>query len=188
MNFYIHFQKNKNIKKLVFSKSGFTLVETLVAISILLLAILGPLSIATKGVSTSLVARDQVTAFYLAQEAIEHLKNMRDTYAISGLAWSGFVTAVNGCKTTKGCSIDALQTGQSSIATCSNFNPCSALYIDDNGRYTQQQFTTSSPFTRKVVIEDTGNSNEMRVVVTLSWQTAGQNKTFSIQENLYNIY
>ena len=55
-------------------KKGFTLIETLVGIAILLVAIVGPLSIAFQGVSLASLARDQIIASYLAQEGIEFVR------------------------------------------------------------------------------------------------------------------
>ncbi len=60
-------------------KAGFTLVETLVAITVLLLSIAAPLSIAANALFAAYYARDQITAYYLAEEAIEYAKNARDT-------------------------------------------------------------------------------------------------------------
>lgn len=59
-------------------KSGFTLVETLVAISILIIALTGPLAIIAQSLKTSQFSRDEITAAYLAQEPIEYIRNMRD--------------------------------------------------------------------------------------------------------------
>lgn len=60
------------------SARGFTILETLVAISILVLALTAPLAIVAQALSSSYYARDQVTAYYLAQEAVEFLRNKRD--------------------------------------------------------------------------------------------------------------
>ena len=49
---------------------GFTLIETLIAVLILTTAIAGPLTIASKGLTATLVAKDQISAFYLAQDAV----------------------------------------------------------------------------------------------------------------------
>ena len=45
---------------------GFTLVETLVAISVLSLSIAGAFTAVQGGIQSSTVAKDQITAFYLA--------------------------------------------------------------------------------------------------------------------------
>ncbi len=63
---------------------GFTLLETLVAISILIVAITAPLAIIAQALRSSYYARDQVTAYYLAQEAVEFLRNKRDNTGLQG--------------------------------------------------------------------------------------------------------
>ncbi len=62
---------------------GLTLVETLVAISILTIAVVGPLGIIAQALHTSYYTRDQMTAYYLAQEAIEYVRNLRDNQSIA---------------------------------------------------------------------------------------------------------
>ena len=57
---------------------GFTLLETFVAITILMFAVVGPLTIVSKALNASYDSRDQITAFYLAQDAIEYIRNVRD--------------------------------------------------------------------------------------------------------------
>ena len=69
-------------QKFKIKNRGFTLIETLVAIAVLSLAITGPMVIAQKGIGSAIYARDEVTAFYLAQEAIEYIRNVRDTNRI----------------------------------------------------------------------------------------------------------
>src|ERR1035437_9310157 len=66
-------------KARAWTSSGFTLVETLVAIAILMIAIAGPLTVAEKGLSASIYARDQLMASYLAQDAMESIKNVVDS-------------------------------------------------------------------------------------------------------------
>ncbi len=67
------------------SHAGFTILETLIAISILVLALTGPIAIVAQALRSSYFSRDQITAYYLAQEAIEYLRNKRDN---SGLQQS----------------------------------------------------------------------------------------------------
>lgn len=58
---------------------GFTVIETLIAVMVLLTSIVGPMSVASKGLYAAFYARDEITAFYLAQEGLEFVRNFRDT-------------------------------------------------------------------------------------------------------------
>jgi type II secretory pathway pseudopilin PulG len=69
--------------KLINHVRGFTLVEALVAISILMIAIASPMTLAQKGLSTATLSKDQMIASFLAQDAIEAVKNIRDQIAVS---------------------------------------------------------------------------------------------------------
>ncbi len=71
---------------------GFTLVETLVAVSIFSLSILGLMSILASGVSNTNYAKQKMTASYLAQEGIEHARNIRDTHVLydASSGWDNF--------------------------------------------------------------------------------------------------
>ena len=71
---------------------GFTLVETLVAISIFTMSILGLLSILASGISDTGYAKKKVVAGYLAQEGIEHARNIRDTHVLYDVSsgWNNF--------------------------------------------------------------------------------------------------
>ena len=56
------------------SKQGFTLVESLVAISILSLSILATFTAVQGGLKSSNYVKDEIVAYYLTQEAIEYIK------------------------------------------------------------------------------------------------------------------
>ncbi|MFA6520567.1 MAG: prepilin-type N-terminal cleavage/methylation domain-containing protein [Candidatus Paceibacterota bacterium] len=80
------------------NKGGFTLVETLVAISIFTVSILGLMSILSSGISSTTYAKNKMIAGYLAQEGIEYVRNMRDTAALTAAdadtGWANFKTSV----------------------------------------------------------------------------------------------
>jgi prepilin-type N-terminal cleavage/methylation domain-containing protein len=67
-------------------QKAFTLVETLVAISILTIALTGPLAIIAQALRSSYFSRDQITAYYLAQEAVEYIRNQRDFNGLQGVS------------------------------------------------------------------------------------------------------
>ncbi len=74
----------KNMKKTIpFFNAGFTLLEAIVAIAILLVAIVGPMNIAQKSLHTSLISRDEMTATFLAEDIIEAARTIRDQYKMN---------------------------------------------------------------------------------------------------------
>ena len=50
----------------------------MVAVSLLVIAIAGPMSLAAQSLSAAFYARDQMTSFHLAQEAVEAVRFVRD--------------------------------------------------------------------------------------------------------------
>src|SRR5580704_9830149 len=79
-----YFFQNRKIKNKE-NKSGFTLVELLVAMSILSLAILATFGAVSNNLRASNFAQDQVTAYYLADEGIEYIHNLRDENGIKNV-------------------------------------------------------------------------------------------------------
>ena len=74
-----------NMKKNILNKKeeGFTLIETLIAVLILVVSVVTPLSIASQAMVYSATARDQIIASNLAQEAIDFIRNERDRSALN---------------------------------------------------------------------------------------------------------
>lgn len=59
-------------------EKGFTLVETFVAITILLIAVIGPLGLFSKALVDTIFAQNQITSLYLAQEGLELVINYKN--------------------------------------------------------------------------------------------------------------
>ena len=74
--------KNKNLK-IKTKYNGFTLIETLVATLCWLRLSSGHLPLPQRAYFSNL-AKSQITAFYLAQEPIEYIRNKRDNNTIAG--------------------------------------------------------------------------------------------------------
>lgn len=181
----------KNIK----GDKGFTLIEGLVAISILSISVTAPLLIAQKGVSSAVYARDQVTAFYLAQEAVEYIRNMRDTNRITGSAlWLDGLAPCLSTGAGEKCAIDARYsdpyTSPGAIVSCPSGN-CPALLFDSSenvygyGIGNQWQPTI---FTRSISVSNLASPKEAEIAVTISWTTKLflPVRTFTIREHIFN--
>jgi len=189
---FLHKQKNKN-------KKGFTLVETLVAISIFTTSILALLSILTQGVANTNYAKKKIIGSYLAQEGIEYLRNMRDTFVLydttsSQAGWTAFntkltnasCTAVNGCYFNDQ-NLDYTNNSQpmAGIAVTACGASCPALLYDTaSGKYGYVS-GTSSGFIRKIRITQV-SANEMKVYSTVSWTQGSGTYSMNFSESLFN--
>jgi prepilin-type N-terminal cleavage/methylation domain-containing protein len=159
---------------------GFTLIETMVAVLLLSVAIAGPLTIASKGLSTALVAKDQIGAYYLAQDAIEYLRFKRDANCLiagspcdSGEWLSGIVGAgLCSADGTVACQIDSIQ---DTVAACSG--TCSVLNYDTTNHFYSYTTGAASPEryirTVKIVTPVGTNPDEAQVTITVQWTGAG---------------
>lgn len=178
---YEYFNVWRGIMKTMPRKvSGFTLVETLIAITVLLTAVAGPLTIASRGLISAHFARDQVTAFYLAQEATELIRNKRDNNALASVSWlSGLEECIGQSCLVNGTSdIDDPNT----IETCSV--SCPVLREDAvSGLYGYDPSWDASRFIRTVRVTEI-NPTEANISVTISWSTGPLAKSFTINENI----
>ncbi len=189
---------NNLFKKIKRKKKGFTVVESLFAIFILLLSITGPMVFTQSGLRASFVARDQVTAFFLAQDAIEYIKNVRDNNVLNILDGNpgDWLDSLNDCLNINGCTIDTSKIVSSAFSSCASDNGIGCIKDDDINVYTPLQKnidpTTglelfgfgfsgtpeNSIFAREIKIKEIGN-NEAEITVTVRWETA---KTIGVRE------
>jgi len=164
---------------------GFTLIETLVAVLLLVSAIAGPLTIASKGLLASISARDQMVAFYLAQDAVEYVRWVRDSNKLQAKPW---LTGLSACTGTDGCTIDTLP---GTVAACSG--ACSMLNKQTSSGSTFFTYSGGTPtpqqFTRTVKLADAAGApaGEKVLTVSVSWrQQSGVVRTIVVRENIFD--
>jgi len=75
-----YFQKLHRFK--VHSQNGFTLIEALLGSTMMLIAVMGPLSVTMNGIKIFIENKNHIIASYLSEEIIDNLKNYRDSFAI----------------------------------------------------------------------------------------------------------
>lgn len=192
-------QKKRGLKR------GFTMVETLVAITILLIAVVVPMRIASQSVKTASLAREQLTAVYLAQEGLEMMIRLRDNDALDGVeTWDWFNNLPSQCKilppqtTAVGCGIESNRRVHDSadIRVCSG-TAC-LLYLDDDSSSGRVYYSHSSsvgapsPYTRVITVRQVGSTTNKEVQITsrVSWTSAYLNEEIDVvlQTHVFNQY
>ncbi|MCK5021639.1 MAG: prepilin-type N-terminal cleavage/methylation domain-containing protein [Candidatus Pacebacteria bacterium] len=172
--------KNKIKEKNKF-KRGFTLIETFVAISILLIAITGPLYLVTRGLAISKVAKGQITAMFLAQEAVEYIRNVRDENILNGVSWT--VNLENCLIEGQKCRIDSTNPDIETISCGGSeclvleYNPASHQYNYDGEQ---------SLFRRDIELIQIPGDKEIEIVVDMYWNEGPLEHQFTIREHLLN--
>ena len=172
------------MKYLKNKQQGFTIIETLIAITILMISIAGPLTIAHKGLSAATNAREQLTAVYLAQDALESVKNIRDVNMDNGANW---LTGLSGCISGNPCVINTVD------GTIPASNEAK-LNMDSGGRYTHNA-GNETIYSRYFYLEDVDpangvdmyNEDEVRLVVVVSWENTLGIRTVMLYNRLFKV-
>jgi prepilin-type N-terminal cleavage/methylation domain-containing protein len=163
---------------------GFTLVETLVAIAVVMIAVVGPYYSVQQAIMASNAARDQLIASSLAQEAVENIYFLRNSNYLAGRSW---LWNMSDCMTTDGCYVLPVSGG--TPVSC-GAGGCPALRMCTVFGYTIYSSTncsgTTSRFTRTVKIETIAADKQVLVTVRVNWVTNGRSYVVVVNENLYN--
>ncbi len=168
------------------NKKGFTLIESLVAVTMLSIVISAIMSLAQSSIASNTYAQAQVTANYLAGEAIEYIRNTRDTeYLLAPSDSSHWLDAINSsCFSANGCDVDTVN---KSFVICAP-EGCPPLRFDstlEEGFY-QHASGSGSVFTRTVKIEQVA-TDEIAVRVIISGASGYfKNTPLVVVEHLFN--
>lgn len=187
------------------SQSGFSLIETLVAISLLLIIIVGPMTISSSTARSTSFASEQVIAFFLAQEGAELAQKARDDLVLENFenpsagGWSEFVDdsfsgTYSDCFTPEGCGLELNtdQTGSLKTPFECDSGECQ-LYFDSSGGRSQYTHESSAPDTTpytRVITMDEIAGREVEVVSTVYWRTGDLREVQQVQvvTYLFNVY
>ena len=176
------------------TKNGYSLVEVLVAISVLLISIVGPITIAAKGLQNASFAKQQNVAFFLAQEGLEVVVKIREeggvkAHLLTGeaggpTAWDD-ITALStlDCSALSPCSVDI---NDFSLFSCGN-RTCD-LYLHNSGRARYRHTSsggTATPYRREITLDI--NDSRVYVESTVTWGES-EDKKVTLATYIYNIY
>lgn len=182
-------------------RRGYSLVEVLVAISVLLIALVGPITIAYSGLKRANFAKEQTMAVFLAQEGAEAVVKLREDRALLANSlsninqvWNHHFPAIQDqCPigSPDYCGVRIVDTepnkGNASFYQCSGSN-CTMVYNEDAlVPYKQGPNVAGEPtiYTRQLQV--TVNSAFTRVISAVSWG-ASPSQRVELETYVYNIY
>lgn len=163
------------------TRAGLTIVETLVATTILLTAVTAPLVIYSGSIGNVAHSRSQVIASYLAQEAIEFIKFRVYSNFNDGSDW--ILPDLSVCLGGSPCDIDA---PNDNISACGG-GVCPRLKLDPTSNLYNHAVGTDTIFTRQVSVTNNfgGNPYDVLVSVRVSWSQRGETRSFLVEEHIF---
>jgi len=174
---------------------GLTLVETLVAISILIVAVVMSLSVYADNIAKAQISRDRSIATYLAEEGIELVRMV----AYSDMNKGNEPTiSLNQCQNANGCQVaDTHWEGVIMFKNCPGGGACDPLKMNTNvdstsygvyGHTPDAVDWKDTPFTRKILVSNNSGADdfEQTVTSTVTWDYRGTTQTVSLKTYLYN--
>ncbi len=192
------------------TQSGFSLVETLVAITILLIVIVGPLTIVSTTSKSTAFSNEQVVIFYLAQEGAELAQKARDDLVLARFAgtnptpWDDFIDETSSgdfeyCFNSTGCGLEMSDSGDGaleSVVDCASSQTACDLYYDSDvtvrSRFTHNDSYLDTPAKRVIrfVNVDPGGTDEIQVTSTVEWRSGltRDAQSVSVVTYLFDIY
>lgn len=187
------------------TSNGFTIIEALIAIFILSVSVASMLGVTATSSAYARYANNEITANYLLQEAVDSVRNSRDTIAfqMNGTpegGWDKFLERYGSpsgkCFSPNGCYLkiddfDPKDTAGNDIKVCDQ-SVCRYLSYDPTLAsnlfyYYKDDDTSLSIFTRTVKMTKI-NNDEVKVTATISWDNGNGSspRTITLETYLLN--
>lgn len=168
------------------TRSGQSLVEAMIAISLLLIGFLGTITLINRSVGLTRVVADTYVGTYLASEGIEVTKNLIDANYIANRNFNnGFALCVNGCdwELENDTTWENKPPQPYTTGTAFTFDPFT-------GRYSYANSGIATTFKRKVTVTLKGSTgNEISVVSRVDWKARGGGiSSVSLEDHFFNWY
>ena len=163
-------------------RKGYLLIESMVAITVVVVGLLGIFALLSRSLSLNRVINDRYVASYLAAEGIEIIKNLIDNNVLAGDAWNRNLNEGN-------YQFDYLITAlpASCGSVCNKF-----FYWDLTQKiYSLNPTGLKTNFIRAVFIkpvaDQSGLVQSLQVNSTVDWTTrGGANFSINLEDHFYN--
>lgn len=150
---------------------GFTLLETMVAVGVIIIGLVSALTLITNALFYVSNIQDRLIAVNLVEEGIEITRNIRDNNWLQSLSWNN------------GLSDGSYQASYNSLSL-STYNGSPLLFDSTGGLYNYVAGITTN-YVRQISVTNLSNY-EIRVISTVTWQRRGVTYTSSAESHLFN--
>lgn len=183
------------IKKRKRETHGFTLVETLVALFIFSISILTVMSALSRGISSTIYAKDKIVAEYLSQEGIEYFRNIRDTTILyakdKATSWKEFTAQLDercgtGCYFENNENIFEVPLDYNKIIISCGGECPHFIYNSSSGMYNYNNEGDSTTFSRTMRVEKAQDGESLKIISEITFSAGSSVGTVSLSENLSN--
>jgi len=161
-------------KKIITNHKGVTLIETIVALSILTTGIISALALITNSIVYSQNSEQYIIVVNLSREGLEIARSIRELQgfeALSSGAKLANINYING-------NLELISADNTNIKNCNN------CFLDFyNGRYLHNSPGSATVFKRLLTITTIGAS-EKNIVSQIYWTERGREHYFVLEENL----
>jgi len=158
-------------------KKGFTLMEVLVSIAVILSALVGAIALISFTISGISANESKIIAAGLAQEGLEIVRNIRDSNWLAGRTGIDWVQGIPE-------EFNQRVQYDSSVFLGSGD---SQLYKDANDFYSHNNSGTPTLFYRTIDVQYL-EADVIKVVCTINWQDKKRSRSIVIETRLYNWY
>lgn len=153
---------------------GFTLVEALVALTLLTVGLIPAFIQASSAVTLSSSVRNSLIAAHLAQEGVEVVRAARDGNWFAGQPFNtGLTSCTSGCRVQYDSALTQPLGGNPAL----KLDPLSGLYQYSSG--------TDTLFHRTITIT-APTSHELAVFSAVTWRERSGDKTFTVEYHLFD--
>lgn len=191
--------------KIIKNNLGISLLEVIVAMTIITIGLVGVLSLVIQNVEAQYIDKNILMASGLAQEGLELVRNVRDTnWLAPGNAWKqgltgdGTYTIDYGGPTSIKMSVNSIADADARLysnkicigggdegSDCEQNSDCSSNVCQPSGFYTHTSSGNEpTNFYRLITIVD--NNDYLDVKCAIRWIDGGQNHDYTAETYLYN--
>jgi len=175
---------SKQIKHAKRLRAGFTVIEVLLAITIIIIGTGGVFALTARTVAVASANNNKLVASYLAQEGVEIVRNIRDTNFLKiregvALSWDeGIILPGSVCATSPFCQADYSQNSLSVAAG-------GPLFRDGVTNLYNHTAGTPTIFIREIKTVAVG-TDKIEVEVKVLWSERGDGREVQAVTEIYN--